>query len=77
MTTSMIYQMYQEFIKSKKTLSYRRIATILKELEVIGLLGGRNISKSREGYGREIWLKVPAKSVIDYAKTKWQADSEK
>jgi cell division control protein 6 len=72
MNTGLIYKGLQEIVGRDKVLSYRRISGILKELEVIGLIGGWTTSKSGGGYGREIWLKVPADKVLDYTERKWK-----
>lgn len=69
--TSVIYQLYQELIGDEHTLSYRRISGLLKELEVMGLIDSRTVSRGRYGSGNEIWLKIPAKPVLDFAREKW------
>jgi hypothetical protein len=53
-------------------LSYRRISGILKELEVMKLIGSRNVFKGRGGQGSEIWLKISAQSVLNYINPLWR-----
>ena len=63
-TTSQVYQEFQERVRHR-TLSYRRIADLLKELEVMGLIGLRNLSRGRDGQVNEVWLKLPAETIYD------------
>lgn len=52
--------------------SYRRVASVLKELEVMNLVGGRSISKGRGGRTNEVWLKIPADTILDYTLPNWR-----
>ena len=64
-STNQVYQRYKE-LSGAKAASYRRVASILKEMEVMNLIGVRNVSKGRGGRSGEVWLKVPAESVFEY-----------
>ena len=53
-------------------MSYRRVAGVLKELEVMGLIGGRSISRGSEGRSNELWLKVPVQTILEYMQSDWR-----
>ena len=75
-TTSQIFQKYQEITSDKGSLSYRRVADILKEIEVMNLIDSRTVSKGRVGYGREVWLKIPTEPILDHVKPDWREIKE-
>jgi len=70
-STSQVYEKYHELLK-KTAPSYRRVSGVLKELEVMNLIGGRNVSKGRGGRVGEMWLKVPARTILDYRGVDWR-----
>jgi cell division control protein 6 len=63
-STSQTHQYYQEALNGP-ALSHRRVLGLLKELEVLNLVGTRNISKGRGGRSNEVWLRIPARPILD------------
>jgi len=59
--TGDVYNVYQEFCDETKTdaLTQRRISDILAEIDMLGLINAKVISKGRHGRTREIRLSVP------------------
>jgi len=64
--TGDIYNLYQEMCSKIKTeiLTQRRVSDIIAEIEMLGLINARVISKGRHGRTREIKLSIP-NSLID------------
>jgi cell division control protein 6 len=63
--TSQVYEYCKKNMEGS-TPSYRRISGVLKELEVINLVAGRNVSYGRGGRSNEVWLKIPARIPLEY-----------
>jgi len=59
--TGDVYNIYQEFCNKTKTdaLTQRRISDILGEIDMLGLINAKIISKGRHGRTREIRLSIP------------------
>jgi archaeal cell division control protein 6 len=59
--TGDVYNDYQELCKKTKTevLTQRRVSDILAEIDMLGLINAKVISKGRHGRTREIKLSVP------------------
>ena len=59
--TGDVYNYYQEVCKKTKTevLTQRRVSDIIAEIDMIGLINARVISKGRHGRTREIRLGIP------------------
>lgn len=70
-STNQIYDRYRSEL-GNDSHSYRAVAGILKELEVMNLVGTRSVSRGREGRSNEVWLKIPAEIVLDYTKPGWR-----
>jgi cell division control protein 6 len=64
-TTNQVFEWCKETMKESAP-SYRRISGVLKELEVINLVAGRNVSHGRGGRSNELWLKIPARIPLEY-----------
>jgi len=45
---------------------------VLKELEVMNLIGGRTVSRGRGGCSSEVCLKVPARTILEYLGIDWK-----
>jgi len=75
-STDQIYQAYKKMV-GQKALSYRRISSGLKELEVMNLIGTRKISRGREGQRNEVWLTIPAETILDFTKPEWREEKKK
>lgn len=75
-STDQIFQVYKKRV-GQKALTYRRISSVLKELEVMNLIGTRKISRGREGQRNEVWLTIPAETVLDFTKPDWREDKKK
>tara|TARA_Y100000310_G_scaffold31612_1_gene29949 strand:+ start:7253 stop:8470 length:1218 start_codon:yes stop_codon:yes gene_type:complete len=60
--TGDLYNYYQEICKKTKTevLTQRRISDIIAEIDMLGLINAKVISKGRHGRTREIRLSVPS-----------------
>ena len=61
--TGDVYHIYNELCLKAKTeiLTQRRISDIIAEMDMLGLINARVISKGRHGRTREIKLAVPEK----------------
>ncbi len=61
--TGDIYDVYQELCKQTKTeiLTQRRVSDLIAELDMLGLINAKVISKGRHGRTREIRLSIPGK----------------
>lgn len=61
--TGDIYEVYQELCKRTKTeiLTQRRVSDLIAELDMLGLINAKVISKGRHGRTREIRLSIPGK----------------
>jgi hypothetical protein len=59
-------------MEGTEKVSYRHVASVLKELEVMGLIGGRSISRGSEGRSNELWLKVPVQTILEYMQSDWR-----
>ena len=70
-STSLVYQTCSSMEGTEK-VSYRHVASVLKELEVMGLIGGRSISRGSEGRSSELWLKVPVQTILEYMQSDWR-----
>jgi len=70
-STNQIYDRYRSAL-GKDSHSYRAVAGVLKELEVMNLVGARSVSKGRGGRSNEVWLKIPAETVLDHTKPDWR-----
>ena len=68
--TGDVYNYYQQICEKLKTevLTQRRVSDIIAEIDMLGLINARVISKGRHGRTREIKLSVP-QNLIDKAKT--------
>ena len=75
-STNQVYEEYQELVEGKGP-SYRRVAGVLKEMEVTNLIGGRTVSRGRGGRSSEVWLKIPAQNILDYLKPDWKQLKER
>ena len=62
LVTGEIYQAYTELCKINDTsiLTQRRISDLISELDMLGLINARVISKGRHGRTREIYSTIPA-----------------
>jgi len=60
--TGDVYNCYQEVCKKTKTevLTQRRVSDIIAEIDMLGLINAKVISKGRHGRTREIRLSVPS-----------------
>mgnify|MGYP005641832705 FL=1 len=60
--TGDVYNYYQELCGDTKTdpLTQRRISDILAEIDMLGLINAKVISKGRHGRTREIKLSIPS-----------------
>jgi len=59
--TGDVYNLYQELCLKTKTesLTQRRISDILADIDMLGIINAKVISKGRHGRTREIKLSVP------------------
>jgi archaeal cell division control protein 6 len=59
--TGDVYHIYRDYCNQTKTdtLTQRRISDILAEIDMLGLINARVISKGRHGRTREIMLSIP------------------
>jgi len=64
--TGDIYCIYQELCEKTKTeiLTQRRVSDLIAELDMLGLINAKVISKGRHGRTREIKLVIPEKILI-------------
>jgi len=69
--TGDIYEIYNELCKSVKLkpLTQRRISDILAELDMLGIINSRVISKGRYGRTREIRIAIPLPSLPNIRQT--------
>jgi len=60
--TGDVYNVYRDFCSQTKTdvLTQRRISDILAEIDMLGLINAKVISKGRHGRTREIRLSIPS-----------------
>lgn len=65
MFTGDVFNLYQEFCKKTGTedLTQRRVSDIIAEIDMLGLINARVISKGRHGRTREIKLSIPSNLV--------------
>jgi hypothetical protein len=75
-TVSRLYNLYVDEQKGwddgREILSYRRVSGVLKELEVMDIIGSRTVSRGRSGRMNEVWLKIPGETVMDFTYPKWR-----
>ncbi|RLF60718.1 MAG: cell division control protein Cdc6, partial [Thermoplasmata archaeon] len=66
MTTGEVYERYRQLSKKLKieSLTQRRIADLISELDMLGIITARVISKGRYGRTREIELSTPPNEII-------------
>ncbi len=59
--TGDVYDLYQDYCKRVKTdvLTQRRVSDIIAEIDMLGLINAKVISKGRHGRTREIKLSIP------------------
>jgi len=59
--TGDVYDLYQDYCKRVKTdvLTQRRVSDIIAEIDMLGLINAKVISKGRHGRTREIRLSIP------------------
>ena len=70
-STTEVYEQHQKIFE-KTVPTYRRVAGILKEMEVMNLIGTRNVSKGRGGRNNEVWLKIPAHGILERTIAEWE-----
>ncbi|MDG6220292.1 MAG: ORC1-type DNA replication protein [Candidatus Thermoplasmatota archaeon] len=65
LTTGEVYDVYQQLCKSagSSSLTQRRITDLISELDMLGIIHARIISKGKYGRTREIALSVPPREV--------------
>ncbi|KAA0015033.1 MAG: ORC1-type DNA replication protein [Thermoplasmata archaeon] len=65
-TTGELYERYRNFCRKLKveSLTQRRVADLISELDMLGIITARVISKGRYGRTREIRLSTPANEII-------------
>ena len=68
--TGDVYESYKSLCTSCgfKTLTQRRLSDLIAELDLLGIINARVISKGRYGRTREIKLAVPVTSVPGLSK---------
>jgi cell division control protein 6 len=66
MTTGEVYDIYKEICKKTRTdiLTQRRITDLVSELDMLGIITARVISKGRYGRTREIQMSTSSKELI-------------
>jgi len=69
--TGEVYETYKDICiqTGLAPLTQRRVSDLLSELDMLGLINGKVISKGRYGRTREIYLTIP-KDILDKIKTK-------
>ncbi|MBR9699994.1 ORC1-type DNA replication protein [Candidatus Woesearchaeota archaeon] len=69
--TGEIYEHYKSLCKktSLRPLTQRRISDVLAELDMLGIINAKIISKGRYGRSREVSLAVPNSSITNIKKT--------
>jgi cell division control protein 6 len=75
-STSTVYNQYRHILESEdtKSLTYRRIAELLTELENMGLVTSHTSSKGRHGYGTQFKLVVPPEAIGKVCFPDWWSD---
>ena len=70
MTTGEVYEIYKDLCKKTRTdsLTQRRVADLISELDMLGIITARVISKGRYGRTREIKLSSPSDELFDILK---------
>ena len=58
-STSIIYQLYCNLVKSQTELCYRQICNLLSEIQQAGLVTSQTRSRGRQGYGKQYQLTIP------------------
>ena len=66
-TTGEVYEIYKDLCKKTKTdvLTQRRIADLISELDMLGIINARVISKGRHGRTRDIKMSSSSKDIMD------------
>ena len=67
MTTGEVYEIYRELCKKTRynCLTQRRTADLISELDMLGIITARVISKGRHGRTREIQMSSSSKDLIN------------
>ena len=67
MTTGEVYDIYKELCKKTRCncLTQRRTADLISELDMLGIINARVISKGRHGRTREIQMSSSSKDLIN------------
>ncbi len=70
LSTGKVYDTYKEFCfkTGLKPLTQRRVSDILAELDMVGILNARVISKGRYGRTKEISLAIPSSTLPDLSR---------
>jgi len=70
MTTGEVYEIYKDLCKKTRTdsLTQRRVADLISELDMLGIITARVISKGRYGRTREIKLSSSSDELFDILK---------
>ena len=65
-TTGEVYEIYKDLCKKTKTdvLTQRRIADLISELDMLGIINARVISKGRHGRTRDIKMSSSSKDIM-------------
>ena len=58
-STSIIYQLYCNLVKSQTELCYKQICNLLSEIQQAGLVTSQTRSRGRQGYGKQYQLTIP------------------
>lgn len=69
-TTGEVYEIYQDLCKRTRTdsLTQRRVADLISELDMLGIITARVISKGRYGRTREINMSSPRTDIMNILK---------
>ena len=69
-TTGEVYEIYKDLCKKTRTdvLTQRRVADLISELDMLGIITARVISKGRYGRTREIKLSSPVDEILNILK---------
>ena len=69
-TTGEVYEVYKELCKKTRMdpLTQRRVADLISELDMLGIITARVISKGRHGRTREIKLSTSSDEIMDILK---------
>ena len=67
MTTGEVFDIYKELCKKSRSdsLTQRRITDLISELDMLGIITARVISKGRYGRTREIQMSSSSKDLLD------------